>query len=239
MPKQTFFNLPDKKRQTIINAAVEEFSAHGLENASTNRIVAKSGISKGSFYQYFEDKHDLFMHLVSILEHEKMEYFKNIDPPNMEIGLFEYYRWMVKAGMAFNSTKPKLAQAISQVILRERLFYSKHFADAREKTKTFFENMIANAIERGEIDPSIDVELAVMVMETWQNTISTYILDEGMKQEDFMAWVYSIKTQEMIDKLLYVMEYGLRKTESHFKPKPPSNSPQGGENLSLPPSGEG
>ena len=38
-----------------------------------------------------------------------------------------------------------------------------------------------------------------------------------MKQEDFMAWVYSAKTQEMIDKLLYVMEYGLRKTESTFE----------------------
>jgi hypothetical protein len=38
-----------------------------------------------------------------------------------------------------------------------------------------------------------------------------------MKQKDFAEWVYSAKTQEMIDKLLYVMEYGLRKTESKFE----------------------
>ena len=31
-----------------------------------------------------------------------------------------------------------------------------------------------------------------------------------------MAWVRSPETQEKIDKLLYVMEYGLRKTESEF-----------------------
>ena len=49
MPKKTFLNLPDEKRQTIINAAIEEFAEYGLENASTNRIVANSGISKGSF----------------------------------------------------------------------------------------------------------------------------------------------------------------------------------------------
>ena len=217
MPKQTFFNLLNKKRQIIINAAVEEFIAHGLENASTNRIVEKSGISKGSFYQYFEDKQDLFMHLVSILENEKLEHFKAKKPPSINMDVFAYYRWMVKASMEFNSTNPKLAQAVSRVILRERSFYDKYFADAREQTKTFFENMIANAIENGEVDPSIDIELAVMVMETWQNTITTYILDEGMKQEDFMAWAYSAKTQETIDKLLYVMEYGLRKTESQFK----------------------
>ena len=76
--------------------------------------------------------------------------------------------------------------------------------------------MIEEAIKRGEVDPSVDVELAVMVMETWNNAISTYFLKEGLKQDDTMAWVRSPETQEKIDKLLYVMEYGLRKTESEF-----------------------
>ncbi len=216
MPKQTFLNLPEEKRNKIINAAVDEFVEHGLENASTNRIVAKSGISKGSFYQYFEDKQDVFMHLVAILEREKTEYFKGKKIPSMNMGIFKYYRWMVKTGMEFNSIHPNMAQAVSRVLLGERLFFSKYFKDVREKTRAFFENMINNARERGEIDPSVDVELAVMVMETWQNTITTYIFDEGMKQKDIMKWVHSAKTQETIDKLLYVMEYGLRKTESEF-----------------------
>ena len=81
MPKQTFFNLPAEKREVIINAAVDEFVKHGLENASTNRIVAKSGISKGSFYQYFEDKQDVFMHLLTVLEQEKTDFFKDKRPP--------------------------------------------------------------------------------------------------------------------------------------------------------------
>jgi len=51
MPKQTFFNLPEEKREMVFNAAVEEFAEHGLKNASTNRIVKNSGIAKGSFYQ--------------------------------------------------------------------------------------------------------------------------------------------------------------------------------------------
>ena len=217
MPKQTFLNLPKEKREHIINIAVDEFAEYGLENASTNRIVSNSGISKGSFYQYFEDKNDLFMHLLAILESEKLAYFKEKKPPDMSMGIFKYYRWMVKTGMAFNSTHPNMAQAVSRVLLGERLFFSKYFEDVREKTRAFFETMIAAARERGEIDPSVDVELAVMIMETWQNTITTYIFDEGMKQEDIMAWVYSAKTQETIDKLLYVMEYGLRKTESKFE----------------------
>ncbi|MCF6329204.1 MAG: hypothetical protein L3J02_05345, partial [Henriciella sp.] len=59
-------------------------------------------------------------------------------------------------------------------------------------------------------------DLAVLVMETWSNAISTYILNEGMKQKDMMQWLRAAETQVTIDKLLYVMEYGLRKTESQF-----------------------
>jgi hypothetical protein len=76
--------------------------------------------------------------------------------------------------------------------------------------------MIQQAMERGEVDPSVDVEMAVMIMETWSNAITTYMLTEGTKQKDMLKWMRSRKTQEMIDKLFYVMEYGLRKTESEF-----------------------
>ena len=77
MPKQTFLNLPQEKRETIMNAAVEEFAEYGLENASTNRIVKNSGIAKGSFYQYFEDKQDVFMHMLDVIEQKEMEFFKD------------------------------------------------------------------------------------------------------------------------------------------------------------------
>jgi AcrR family transcriptional regulator len=216
MPKQTFFNLPDEKRQTITNAAVDEFAKYGLENASTNRIVENSGISKGSFYQYFEDKQDVFMYLLSVLEKEKMEFFKGMHPPSSNMDTFEYFRWMIKAGMEFNSAYPRMTQAVSRVLLGEGLYYGKNFSSYREKTTQALTMMIQQAIERGEVDPSVDVELAIMVMDTWSNTIGTYILNEGMKQKDFVKWVRSAKTQEKIDKLLYVMEYGLRKTESEF-----------------------
>lgn len=216
MPKQTFLNLPEEKRNTIINASIDEFAQYGLENASTNRIVENSGISKGSFYQYFEDKQDVFMYLLSVLEREKMEFFKDRHPPSMNMDTFQYFRWMIKAGMEFNSAYPRMVQAVSRVLLGEGLYYGKNFADYRAKAVQALKMMIRQAITSGEVDPSVNVELAVMIMETWSNAISNYILNEGMKQKDIMKWVRSTKTQETIDKLLYIMEYGLRKTESEF-----------------------
>ena len=216
MPKQTFLNLPKEKREKIVNSSVEEFAEYGLENASTNRIVENSGISKGSFYQYFEDKQDVFMYLLSLLEQEKLDYFKDKHLPSNNLDAFEYFRWVIKVGMEFNSAYPRMTQAASRVLLGEGQYYGKNFAEYRNKTTQAVSKMIQQAIERGEVDPSVDVELAVMVMDTWSNAISTYILNEGMKQKDIMKWVRSAKTQERIDKMLYVMEYGLRKTESQF-----------------------
>lgn len=216
MPKQTFFNLPEEKRQAITNAAIDEFADYGFEAASINRIVANSEISKGSFYQYFEDKRDVFMHLLKVLEQEKMEYFKGKRPPSNNLDTFQYFRWMIKAGMEFNSAYPRITQAVSRVLLVEGLYYGKLFGDYHQKTLDALAMMIRQAIARGEVDPSVDIDLAVMVMETWSNAISTYILNEGLKQKDMMKWVRSTKTQQKIDKLLYVMEYGLRKTESEF-----------------------
>jgi AcrR family transcriptional regulator len=216
MPKQTFHNLPEEKRNTIINAAIDEFAEYGLENASTNRIVVNSGIAKGSFYQYFVDKQDVFMYLLTVLENEKMEFFKGKHPPSKNLDTFQYFRWMIKTGMEFNSAYPHMTQAVSRVLLSEGLYYGKTFEDQRQKGNQAIRMMIEQAIKSGEVDPSVDIELAVMVMETWSNAIATYIFNEGMKQKDIMKWVRSKKTQEMIDKLLYVMEYGLRKTESDF-----------------------
>ena len=118
--------------------------------------------------------------------------------------------------MEFNSSYPRMAQAVTRVLFVEGLYYGKLFSEYHEMTKGALTRIIKQAMDLGEVDPSIDLELAVMVMEIWTNAITTYILTEGMKQKDIMKWVRSAKVQETIDKLLYVMEYGLRKTESQF-----------------------
>jgi AcrR family transcriptional regulator len=216
MPKQTFLNLPKDKRTVITNAAIDEFAEHGYKSASINRIVTNSGISKGSFYQYFEDKMDVFKYLMDVVAKEKMEFFKDKHPPSSNMDTFEYFRWIVKTGMEFNSAYPRMTQAGSRVLLGEGLYYGEDFAEYRHLSTGALAAMIKQAMKRGEVDPSVDVELAVMVMDTWMNAIAAYILNEGLRQKDIVKWVRSVKTQEKIDKLLYVMEYGLRKTESQF-----------------------
>lgn len=59
MIKKTFYNLPEEKRQRIIDAIMKEFSSSSSEKISINQIIKNANISRGSFYQYFDDKVDL------------------------------------------------------------------------------------------------------------------------------------------------------------------------------------
>ncbi|GEM_PF-1809818 len=65
MPKPTYFNLSNDKKERIFNAGVLEFSYHDRFDASVNTIVRIANISKGSFYQYFEDKDEFFWFVVT------------------------------------------------------------------------------------------------------------------------------------------------------------------------------
>jgi len=65
MPYQTFFNLPEVKRQRLMDAVWQEFTTVSYNEASINKIIQAAGISRGSFYQYFAGKQDLFSYLLT------------------------------------------------------------------------------------------------------------------------------------------------------------------------------
>ena len=68
MPTQRFYNLSEKKRSVIKVAAKHEFSRVLYADASINKIIQEAGISRGSFYTYFEDKEDLLKYLMQDLQ---------------------------------------------------------------------------------------------------------------------------------------------------------------------------
>ena len=60
MPSERFYKLDPQKQERILDAAAEEFTREGYQAASINQIIKDADISRGSFYTYFLDKHDLF-----------------------------------------------------------------------------------------------------------------------------------------------------------------------------------
>jgi AcrR family transcriptional regulator len=54
----------ERGRRTLVkllDAAVEEFSAHGYQGARVARVAKRAGTSHGTFYLYFKDRDDLLL----------------------------------------------------------------------------------------------------------------------------------------------------------------------------------
>jgi AcrR family transcriptional regulator len=63
MPRATWTNLDADRRERVLHAAMAEFGRHGYSGGSLNVIARDAGVAKGSLFQYFDDKFDLFAHV--------------------------------------------------------------------------------------------------------------------------------------------------------------------------------
>lgn len=66
MPTGTWERLPADRRDAVLAAAEAEFGARGFSGGSLNTICSEAGVSKGSLFQYFADKADLYVYLADL-----------------------------------------------------------------------------------------------------------------------------------------------------------------------------
>ena len=78
MPSDTFFRLPEEKRSRILDAAWEEFTSVSFDQVSINRIIRAANIPRGSFYQYFDGKTELFRFLAEDMKQFALDGFLSV-----------------------------------------------------------------------------------------------------------------------------------------------------------------
>lgn len=76
MPSLKFKNLKHKKRINIIESIGNVLSKESVENVSIVEIAEEAEISRGTFYNYFEDKNDAVRTYVEHWLERFMDYFK-------------------------------------------------------------------------------------------------------------------------------------------------------------------
>ncbi|MDR6979063.1 AcrR family transcriptional regulator [Streptomyces sp. 3330] len=63
MPTPTWTRLSPARRERVLVAAMDEFGTHGYSTGSLNVIAREAGVAKGSLFQYFSGKLDLFTYV--------------------------------------------------------------------------------------------------------------------------------------------------------------------------------
>ncbi len=75
MPKTTYNNLPEDRKNEIMLVCKKEFEENTIAGASVAHIVDKLGIARGSFYKYFNDIEDCYFYVLMSETREMHEIF--------------------------------------------------------------------------------------------------------------------------------------------------------------------
>lgn len=215
MPKETFFNLPRQKRERIIDVAIDEFADNDYANVSISRLVERAAIAKGSFYQYFADKEDLFRHLLDVAAQEKQAFLSE-PPPDPQMDIFEYLRWLMHEGVRFEFAHPRLSQVVYRAMTG-----SGYPPDFIEQFKTqgmaYFRQLVTLGKEQGVITPHIDDDLAAFLFNTIFTELGQYMFARFKKRapqrpggtEQFRAFFEEHEVQDLFVQTVAFLERGL------------------------------
>ncbi len=210
LPTETFSNLPQQKRQRVLDAALDEFAAHTFDNASIARIVDGAEIPRGSFYQYFDDLEDLYRYLFESLGDRKAKYLK--EAMDEEAGTMENIRGMYVAAVDFASENPRMA-ALSVNFMREkRHFRSRIFHDFKELSIQFLRGILLQGQQKGEIDACVDVDMAAFVLHSLSISVMEHYLESSEKPERILDDQSGYL--QLIDRVLYILENGMAPRQS-------------------------
>ena len=142
MPKTTFYNLNEEKREKIEKALKKEFSRNTFEKASISNIIEEANIPRGSSYQYFNDKDGALKYIIeNFLDDEKRQIQQLLIEHNGDIfkttlDLFSYF-----IDKSYNETEVKLFQNIINKLRNENVNIYK---DIKRSRFTKMEHMNKN-----------------------------------------------------------------------------------------------
>ncbi|MDH4321371.1 MAG: TetR/AcrR family transcriptional regulator [Desulfobulbaceae bacterium] len=188
-PTNTFCNLPAEKRERILAVAVEEFAANGYQKASLNNVVKRSGIAKGSLYQYFENKEGLFFHIFECFTDLVKAAANAALAQAAKDDFFVQLEAIVWAGIRFIDTHPDYFQIYLRVVFeqdvprreelvsRVRLFPLEYMGPLCEAGQR------AGAI-RDDIDPAMAVFLVDAALERFLQAYAKPYLDSGLRLKE-------------------------------------------------------
>jgi len=192
MPKSTFFNLPEEKRAAICRVGIAEFARYSYDSASINRIIASAGIAKGSFYQYFEDKRDLFLYLWELVSLEKASYIAPVMQNPEQHDIFTLLKELYISGIRFAEERPEYAE-MGNRLLRDKstAIYQEVISNSMPIAYVFFETLLNRAIARDEVKAGIDVKMFAFMIASMNALVVEYYAANAAQafDEEMMAGI--------------------------------------------------
>lgn len=190
MPKDTFLNLSEDKKNKIINAAKKEFARVPIEEASIKNIVEEAEIARGSFYQYFESKEDLLKYMLKSKEEKLDKYLKQRleettgDIFKVYIDMFDY----ITKNLMNSEDKAFFIMIFKNIRISEEKSVTLGYIEKNKPKGPFQKEDIINKIDKSKLKVKNDDELKTVIkmlyLVTRKALVSTFKGEELNKVRD-------------------------------------------------------
>lgn len=163
MPKETFNQISLEKRENILQTAAMLFAEQGFARTDVAQIAKRAGVAKGSIYNYFESKEDLYLYVCRDgIERSRQAVYSDIRP---EWDLYRQIDHIFRRGVAFVLAHPQYARLYLNVASSGMERFADQLSLEVEKyTSDHLKRIIADGMSRGIVRKDVDVSLAAFLI---------------------------------------------------------------------------
>ena len=203
IPSKTFLNLDKEKQNRIVSCALDEFSERSFDNSKLSNIIKNAQIPRGSLYQYFKGKMDIYLYVMEITRNKKLEYIQNYFTYPMDLPFFELFEHMYVAGIEFAMENPKMVKMFTHLLASKGTIYDLVFKENLGIALDIYSKLINRDKEQGRIRKDIDTEtLAQLVIDMTVNVTTNEVSSENLEL-DFE------NMKERIAQIMKIFEHGV------------------------------
>lgn len=211
MPTQTFFNLKEAKQDRIICAALTEFAKHGYKNSNLDRIVKIAGIPKGSLYQYFENKDDLFVFISRKAIQSMWKLFQEHMEESPARDCFDMFAKALFFAMDLREREPDLTLLYIQTgFLQDTCLRYKILPDILQKNNVFMKRFFSWGIGEGLIDQNLNIKAAKFFLDAISNRFQEKVLFKDSLNSE-LIFTSRAEMEDFIENLLALLRKAFAK----------------------------
>lgn len=209
MPSETWWNLEEQKRLAIIQASILEFAHANYAQASLSQIVKAVGIAKGSMYQYFVDKEELYLYIVQLASDQMMTELQQRIPLSVFANgdMFKILREYFAITVTVAQEYPHESALIQRAFQDSGPQLAKVHAIGASIQRAFVVDLVNTAIANKSLRHDIDPEVFIYLIQTTLSTAGTYMVNllsvhnVSVESEDFRIF---------FDQIIAVLDQGMR-----------------------------
>ena len=168
--------MDDAKRARLMDAAIEEFAERGIESASYNKIIERSGLSKGTVYYYFDNKDSLLLTVLDEICDRFNRAMGDLELPDTKEEYWAAVREYDGRAIRFFLENPRLWRVVSWISKDAPLI--EQLQAVRGRVTRFMDDLIVRGREIGTVRDDIPLEIVQRLMHELGK-----VLAAGMQEE--------------------------------------------------------